>query len=65
MLTQKCRSAPTCGSKTTSPGAEIIIKMSSVLNVSHGSSKSEEFNLNNIGMPVDSKGQNWFKRAHV
>ena len=39
--------------------------MSSVLNVSHGSSKSEEFNLNNIEVLVDSKGQNWFKRAQI
>ena len=54
-----------CSSKTTSPGAEIIINMSSVLNVSHGSSKSEEFNLNNIEVLVDSKGQNWFKRAQI
>ena len=39
--------------------------MSSVLNVSNGSSKSEEFNLNNIEVLVDKKEQNWFKRAHM
>ena len=39
--------------------------MSSVLNVSNGSSKSEEFNLNDIEVLVDSQEQNWFKRAHV
>ena len=40
-------------------------KMSSLLNVSNGSSKSEEFNLNNIEVFVDNKEQNWFKRARV
>ena len=40
--------------------------MSSLLNVSNGSSnKSEQFNLNDIGVIVDNKEQNWFKRAHV
>ena len=39
--------------------------MSSVLNVSNGSSKSEEFNLNNIEVLVDKKEQNWFQRAHI
>ena len=36
-----------------------------MLNISNGSSKSEEFNLNNIEVLVDSKEQNWFKWAHV
>ena len=49
----------------TSPGLKIIIKMSSVLNVSNDSSKSEEFNLNNTNMIVDREEQNWFKWAHV
>ena len=39
--------------------------MSSVLNVSNGSSKSEEFSLNDIEVLVDSGDQNWSKRAHV
>ena len=39
--------------------------MSSVLNVSSGSSKSEEFNLNNIEVLVDSEEENWFKRIHI
>ena len=39
--------------------------MFSLLNVSNGSSKSEEFSLNDIEMLVDNKEQNWFKRAHV
>ena len=39
--------------------------MSSVLNVSNDSSNSEEFNLNNTEMIVDSEEQNWFKWAHV
>ena len=39
--------------------------MSSVLNVSSGSSKSEEFNLNNIEVLVDSEEENWFKRVHI
>ena len=65
MLTQKCPSAPTHRSKMISPGAEIIIKMPSMLNVSNGSSKPEKFNLNNIEVLVDSEGQNWFKQAHV
>ena len=39
--------------------------MSSVLNVSNASSKSEEFSLKDIEVLVDIKGQNWFKRAHV
>ena len=49
----------------TTPWAEIIIEMSSVLNVSNGSSKSKEFNLNDIEVLVDSEEQNWFKRSHV
>ena len=40
------------------------IKMSSLLNVSNGS-KSEEFNLKDIGVRIDNKEQNWFKRAHI
>ena len=39
--------------------------MSSVLKVSNSSSKSEEFNLNNIEVLVDSEEQKWFKWAHV
>ena len=40
---------------------ELQIKMSSsLLNVSNGSGKSEEFSLF-----VDSEEQNWFKRAHL
>ena len=39
--------------------------MSSVLNVSNDRSKSEEFNLNNTEMIVDSEEQNWFKWTHV
>ena len=39
--------------------------MSSVLKVSNSSSKSEEFNLNNIQVLVDSEEQKWFKWAHV
>ena len=42
-----------------------MTKISSVLNVSNGSSKSEEFNLNNIEVLVDKKEQNWFQRAHI
>ena len=42
-----------------------LIKMSSVLNVSCGSSKSEEFNLNNIEVLVDSEEENWFKQVHI
>ena len=49
----------------TSPGPEIIIKMSSVLNVSNGKRESKEFNLKDIEVLVDSKEQNWFKRANV
>ena len=64
MLTQKCRSAPTRRSKMTSLGSEIIINMSSVLNVSNGCNKSEEFNLNDIEVLVGSEEQSWFKRAH-
>ena len=43
---------------------ELQIKMSSLLNVSNGS-KSEEFNLKDIGVRIDNKEQNWFKRAHI
>ena len=39
--------------------------MSSLLNVSNGSSKPEEFSLKDIKVLVDSKEQNWFKSAHV
>ena len=41
---------------------ELQIEMSSLLN---GSSKPEEFSLNDIEVLVDNKGQDWFKRAHV
>ena len=45
---------------------ELKIKMSSLLNVSNDvSRKSEEFSLKDIEVIVDSKEQNWFKRAHV
>ena len=40
------------------------IKMSSLLNVSNTSSKSEEFNLKDIEVLVDSEEQIWFKQAH-
>ena len=49
----------------TSLGPKIVIKMSSLLNVSNGSSKSEEFNFKDIEVLVDSEKQNWFKRAQV
>ena len=39
--------------------------MSSVLNVSNGTSKSEEFSLRDIEVPEDIEGQNWFKRAII
>ena len=39
--------------------------MSSVLNVSNGSSKPEEFSLIGTEVLVDSEEQNWFKEAHV
>ena len=39
--------------------------MSSLLNVSNGSSKPKEFSLKDIEVLVDSEGDNWFKRAHV
>ena len=38
--------------------------MSSLLNVSN-SSKSEEFNLKNIELLVDSEESNWFKRSPI
>ena len=45
---------------------EVQIKMFSVLNVFNNSSKPEEFRiLKDIEVVVDSKEQNWFKRAHV
>ena len=44
---------------------ELQIKMSSLLNVSNVSSKSEEFSLKDIEVFVDSGEQNWFKQAHV
>ena len=41
-------------------------KMSSLLNVSNGSSrKSEEFSPKDIEVLLDSKEQNWFKRTHI
>ena len=39
--------------------------MSSVLNVSNANRKSEEFSISDIEVLVDSKEQNWFKRAHI
>ena len=44
---------------------ELQMKMSSLLNVSNGSSKPEEFNLNDIEVVVDCEEQNWFKQANV
>ena len=44
---------------------ELQIKVSSLLNISSASSRPEEFSLKDIEMLVDSKEQNWFKRAHV
>ena len=38
--------------------------MYSLLNVSNGSSKPDEFTLNDIEVLVDSEGENWFKQAH-
>ena len=37
--------------------------MSSLLNVSDGISKPEEFSLNDIEVLVDSKRGNWFKQS--
>ena len=42
---------------------EVQMKMCSLLNVSNGSSKAEEFSLNHTEVLVDNKEQNWFKRA--
>ena len=42
-----------------------MIKMSFLLNVSNGRSKSEQFSIKDIEMLVDSEKQNWFKQAHV
>ena len=39
--------------------------MSSLLNVSNASNKSEEFSLNDIEVLVDNKEQNYFKRVHM
>ena len=39
--------------------------MSSVLNVSNGSSKTEEFSIKVTEMIVDNKKQNCFKRSHI
>ena len=41
------------------------MKLSSLLNVSNGSSKPEEFSLKDIEVFVESEEQNWFKRTHV
>ena len=41
---------------------EVQIKMSFLLN---DSSKPQEFSLKDIELFLDSKEQNWFKRAHV
>ena len=39
--------------------------MSSLLNVSNSSSRSEEFSLKDIEVFVDGKEQSWFKKAHI
>ena len=39
--------------------------MSSLLNVSNGSSKLEEYGLNDIDVLAENKEQKWFTRAHV
>ena len=39
--------------------------MSSVLNVSNDSSKSQELSIKDIEMLVDSEEQNWFKRSNA
>ena len=39
--------------------------MSSVLSISNVSSKSEEFNHNDIEVLVDSEEQKWFKQVQV
>ena len=39
--------------------------MSSLLNVSNGSSKPEEFRAKDIEVLVDSEEQSWFKRTQV
>ena len=39
--------------------------MSSLLNASNASNKSEEFSLKNIEVLVDNEEQNWFKQTHV
>ena len=44
---------------------EVQIKIFSVLNVSNGTSKAEEFSLKDIEVLADSEEQNWFKRADV
>ena len=36
-----------------------------LLNVPNASNESEEFSLKDIEVIVDSKEQNWFKRAHM
>ena len=38
---------------------------SSLLNTSNDNSKPEEFSIKHIEVFVDSKEQNWFKRAHI
>ena len=39
--------------------------MSSLLNVSNASNKSEKFSLKDIEVFLDSGEQNWFKRSHL
>ena len=39
--------------------------MSSLLNVSNGSSNPKEFSPEDIEVLVDSEEQNWFKLAHI
>ena len=44
---------------------EVQIKISSVLNVSNGSSKPEEFSLNDIEVLVDNKESRLGLRGHI
>ena len=39
--------------------------MSSLLNVSNDTSKSEEFSIKDIEILVDNKEQKWLQKAHV
>ena len=53
------------GYKNVLTQKEQQIKISSFLNLSNTSSKSEDFNLKDIEVLVDSEEQNWFKRAPI